>query len=88
MIAYHNSAVGLADHIGHLQKNSFPDSKIAKNYQCARTKTVCILNHSQAPHLKDELVTTMKRKPFCLSVDVSNDTGHSNILLLLFVLTM
>ena len=46
MIAYHNAALCLADHIGPMQRKNFPDSKIAKKYHCARTKTACILNYA------------------------------------------
>ena len=60
MIAHHNAALCLADHIGPMQRKNFPDSKIAQNYRCARTKTACILNYAIAPLLRDELVAQMK----------------------------
>ena len=44
----------------------------------ARTKPACILNYVLASHLKDELVLSMKKMPYSLSVDGSNDTGLSN----------
>jgi len=46
MLAHHNAALCLADHIGPMQCKNFPDSEIVKNYHCARTKTACILNHA------------------------------------------
>ena len=79
MIAHHNAALCLADHIGPMQRKNFPDSKIAQNYHCARTKTACILNYSIAPLLRDELVAQMKVEPFSLSVDASSDTGLSKM---------
>ena len=79
MLAHHNAALCLADHIGPMQCKNFPDSEIAKNYHCARTKTACILNYALAPHLIDELVTAMKLHPYSLSVDASNDTGLSKM---------
>lgn len=43
MIAHHNAALCLADHIGPMQRKNFPDSEVAKNYHCARTKIkLCI----------------------------------------------
>ena len=57
MIAHHNSALCLSDHLGPMQCKNFPDSVIAKNYHCARTKTACILNYALAPELRDELVS-------------------------------
>ena len=79
MIAHHNAALCLADHIGPMQRKNFPDSKIAQNYRCARTKTACILNYAIAPLLRDELVAQMKVEPFSLSVDASSDTGLSKM---------
>ena len=52
MIAQHNASLCLADHIAPMQRKNFPDSEIAKHYNCARTKTACILNFALAPHLK------------------------------------
>ena len=72
MIAHHNAALCLSDHIGQMQRVNFPDSEIAKSYHCART---CILNYALAPHLKNELVAAMTQEPYSLSVDASNDSG-------------
>ena len=79
MIAHHNAALCLADHIGPMQRKNFPDSKIAQHYRCARTKTACILNYAIAPLLRDELVAQMKVESFSLSVDASSDTGLSKM---------
>ena len=79
MLAHHNAALCLADHIGPMQCTNFPDSEIVKNYHCAQTKTACILNYALAPHLIDELVIAMKQQPYSLSVDASNDTGLSKM---------
>ena len=79
MLAHHNAALCLADHIGPMQRKNFPDSEIAKNYHCARTKTACILNYALAPQLRDELVAAMKQEPYSLSVDASNDAGISKM---------
>ena len=79
MLAHHNAALCLADHIGPMQRKILPDSEIAKNYHCARTKTACILNYALAPQLRDELVAAMKQEPYSLSVDASNDAGISKM---------
>ena len=79
MLAHHNTALCLADHIGPMQRKNFPESEIANNYHCARTKTACILNYAVAPQLRDELVAAMKQEPYSLSVDASNDTGISKM---------
>ena len=79
MIAHHNAALCLADHIGPMLRASITDSQIVKGYHCARSKTACILNYALAPYLIDELVSSMKQMPYSLSVDGSNDTGLSKM---------
>lgn len=79
MLAHHNAALCLADHIGSMQCKNFPESEIASNHHCAQTKTACILNHALAPYLREELVTAMKLQPYSLSVDASNDAGLSKM---------
>ena len=68
MIAHHNAALCLADHIGPMLRASITDSHIVKGYHCARTKTACILNYALASYLIDELVSSMKQMPCSLSV--------------------
>ena len=40
-VAEHNLSFLLADHFTHLTSVMFPDSKIAKSFRSARTKTCC-----------------------------------------------
>jgi len=75
MLAQHNAPQSMADHIGPMLKTNFSDSSVAKLYQCARTKTTCILNCAVAPMLQSELVADMKHLPHSLIVDASNDSG-------------
>ncbi len=42
-IIEHNIPISASDHAGSLFRNRFPDSKIVKKYQCARTKTSHII---------------------------------------------
>ena len=81
MIAHHNTALCCSDHISLVQGKNFPDSKIAKNYHCARKNTVCILNYALAPHLRDELNCHCNegRAPYSLSVDASSNIGLSKM---------
>ena len=72
-LAEHNLPIAVADHIGPLVKDIFPNSKIAKGYQCARTKATCILNGAIRPDLQVELITEMKKSCFSISTDGSND---------------
>lgn len=72
-LAEHNLPLSAADHLGSLIRASFPDSKIAQSYSCARTKASCILNDAIAPDLLKSLIADMKINLFSLSVDGSND---------------
>ena len=78
-LVQHNIPLAVADHLGPLLRDIFPDSDIAKGYRSARTKTTCIINGSLAPYFKSELITTMKSQPYALAIDGSNDTGLSKM---------
>ena len=51
-IAVHNVPIAVAEHLRPLFKDIFPDSKIAKNYACGKTKSPCILNRAIKPDLQ------------------------------------
>ncbi|KAL2091672.1 hypothetical protein ACEWY4_013935 [Coilia grayii] len=72
-------AVAFADHLSPLLKKCFPDSKIAKKYSSARTKTSAIINRAVSPYLLSELVKLLREKPFSLSTDGSDDTGKEKM---------
>lgn len=78
-LAEHNLPLSAADHLGSLIRSSFPDSKIAQAYSCARTKALCILNDAIAPDLIKSLVADMKVNVFALSVDGSNDQDQQKM---------
>lgn len=71
-IAEHNVPVSIADHAGPLFKKMFPDSQIAQQYSCARTKTAAILNTLSS---NDEQVISdlMCHSPFSIATDGSTD---------------
>lgn len=71
-IAEHNVPVSIADHAGPLFKKMFPDSQIAQQYACARTKTAATLNTLSS---NDEQVISdlMFRSPFSIATDGSTD---------------
>uniref|UniRef100_H3B978 HAT C-terminal dimerisation domain-containing protein n=1 Tax=Latimeria chalumnae TaxID=7897 RepID=H3B978_LATCH len=68
----HNLLLSVADHAAPLFKAMFADSKIAKDFSCRRMKTSHII-HTLAGNSKSELVSVLKRRPFCLATDGSND---------------
>ena len=65
----------VADHFGLLFKDVFPDSEIAKNYACGSTKSTCIINGSLAPYFRSSVIATLKKQPFAIANDGSNDNG-------------
>ena len=70
---HHNILLAVMDHLSPLFQSIFPDSKIAKGFAAARTKTTCILNMALRPHLQKNLVLHMSENPFALEIDGSND---------------
>ena len=59
-IAEHNIPLAVADHLGLLFKDIFPDSKIAKSYACGKTKSICVLNRAIKPDLQSSLLEHIK----------------------------
>ena len=74
-LAHHNILLAVMDHLSPLFRDIFPDSKIAKGFASARTKTTCILNMALRPHYESALVQQMKDEPFSIATDGSNDNG-------------
>ena len=68
-LVVHNIPLAFAD-LGPLLKECFGDSKTAQEYRCARTKSSCITNEAIA-------MKKMKKAPYTLVTDGSNDTGIS-----------
>ena len=75
LLIQHNVPLAVADHLSPIFRDIFSDSKIAKGYAAARTKTTCVLNGSLAPHFKTSLISTIKSQPFSIAIDGSNDSG-------------
>ncbi len=83
-IAEHNLPFLTADHFIKLCKKMFPDSNIAQEFACRRTKTTAIVKYALAPTFNAEVVTA------CLLGQVSEDelqviqqlycTIHKNII--------
>ena len=57
----------------------FPDSQIAKQYQCAKTKTFCIVNRVLTQRFLVDLVYKMKTNPYTLAADGSNDSDLTKL---------
>ena len=74
-IAEHNLPFLAADHFNKLCKVMFPDSKIAQEFACGRTKTT-----SLAPVFNNEVVQSCCTSTFTLLCDGGNDNQIESIL--------
>ena len=79
LIVQHNISFWTADHLVLLYKQMFPDSEIAKNFRCRRTKTTSILNKAMATLLHSALVAHIAENPFSIVNDGSHDCGPSKM---------
>ena len=68
-------SIAVADKFGQLFRNMSSDWQIAKQYQCAITKTFCILNRALArSSLHVDLVSKLKTDQYTLATDGSNNS--------------
>ena len=70
----HNLPLATSDHLGPLFRAIFPDSEIAKQYGCARTKTMAIINKALGPHCHSYVVQHCQKHSFSIGIDGSSDT--------------
>ena len=75
-MAEHNVPFLAADHFSKLCKSMFPESKIAQQFACSRTKTTAIIKKALPPTFSDEVVQTCRTSPFTLLCDGDNDQSH------------
>jgi hypothetical protein len=73
----HNLPISTADHLSPLLSVMFPDSKIAKEFACKRTKATYIL-HEIAGDCQRKVVQIIGKLPFTILTDGSNDRGRPN----------
>ena len=72
-IAVHNLPFQAADHLSDLFKSMFPDSTIASDFACKRTKTKAICD-ALDPHIKKTtVIDIVKTTTFSLLCDESNE---------------
>ena len=74
-LVQHNLPLLVADHLSPLVSDIFPDSKVAKGYACARTKTTNVLNGVMAPFCKKRINYCYGKNPYSLALDASSDMG-------------
>ena len=69
----HNLSISVADHLGQLFKNTFPDSPIACSYACTKTKTFCIINRAFQPYYHKQIIDYCKNHLFTVGHYGSSD---------------
>lgn len=72
-ISEHNISFRVMDHLSDLLPKLCPDSKIAANVRCKRTKTKSIITNAMAPHFHSNLVSKLKSNHFSLIIDETTD---------------
>ena len=77
-----------SEHATKLFRKMFPDSELAKNFSCARTKTTAIVKKALASHFTQRVIEsiTMSSAPFSLMMDESNDKTDKFCIILLRLL--
>ena len=75
LLAQGHNPLAFADQLSPVLKSAFPDSKIAKQYACKRTKTACIHNGMVAPYFLEKLVAHIDVEPLAIAIDRSKDCG-------------
>ncbi|KAJ8036899.1 Zinc finger MYM-type protein 6 [Holothuria leucospilota] len=71
-IVEHNISIAVTEHTGPLFRKMFPDSAIAKEYSCSRTKTSQVIT-CLAKNDADLLTSKLKTQPFSIATDGSTD---------------
>ena len=79
-VAEHNLPFHCGHHLTKLVKSIFPDSDIARQFQCSRTKTMVLVRNDNSKFCQDELLSTLTGDDndpvfYSLLVDESNDRG-------------
>ena len=73
MLVEHNLPFLLMDHLPGVLRHPFPDSAIAKEMKCARTKSTAIVKHALAPAAHELMVSGVLA--YSLMMDESTDRG-------------
>nr|CAI5858476.1 unnamed protein product [Callosobruchus analis] len=82
VIVEHNSPMLLMDHLPKLLASSLPDSQIAKNINCARTKTTQII-HMLKNYAESSVVEKLRNQFFSIIIDETTDISSKKCLAIL-----
>ena len=74
MLVEHNIPFLLMDHLPAVISHAFPDSKIAREIRCARTKATSVVKHALGPAAHRSMIEEVKSSPaFSIMMDESTD---------------
>ena len=75
-VVEHNLPFAIADHFNCLCSVMFPDSKVASEFSCARTKTTALVTHALAPEVNEPVLKACRIQPFTILCDGGNDNSE------------
>ncbi|XP_071508171.1 uncharacterized protein [Diadema antillarum] len=70
----HNVPFAASDHLSSSMKEMFPDSKVAAEFACRRTKTTAIAR-TLGQEARGDILCKIRERPFSISTDGSSDRG-------------
>jgi hypothetical protein len=77
-LAEHNLSFLYMEHANLFYSFCFPDSQIAKNFNCSRTKMADIIKNKIAPYARGKLVEKMNSSKFAIIIDETTDVSSKN----------
>lgn len=79
-VVEHHLPFQIMDHLSDLVTNIFPDSEVAKKFQCKHTKSRCIIKHVVGDHFRSLLVEKLRNTLFSIIIDESTDISSTKLL--------
>jgi hypothetical protein len=71
----HDLSFNIADHASKLFQSMFPDSAIARQFTCSRTKATAIVTQTLEPKQRQHVIDMMKKNPYSIMMDETTDCG-------------
>lgn len=74
-VAEHNLSFNYMEHANKFYPHMFPDSDIASNLHCSRTKTTELIKNVIAPYVRNKLAMKMRTTMFAIIIDETTDVS-------------
>ena len=68
-VVEHNLPFAIADHFNSICSVMFPDSKVASEFFCTRTKATALVTHALAPEVNETVLKACRIQPFTILCD-------------------